>query len=102
MEAHREWAEVNETSDVIRLLGIIQGCMTEQQTRRHPVHSLCAAEATVYTLKQKPEMSNNDYYEKFKDAVATAERLGSNIGVHQSRVDEVLADPARDPIRLRT
>jgi hypothetical protein len=34
--------------------------------------------------------SNNEYYDKFKDLVSNAERLGSNIGNHTSRVDAIL------------
>jgi hypothetical protein len=31
-------------------------------------------------------MSNHDYYERFKDNITTAERLGSEIGCHSSRI----------------
>ena len=84
MEAHQNWTATDEASNVIGLLTIVQVCMTLRQTRKHEVHSLFEAEAHVMAYKQSKNTSNHDYYEKFKDSVATAERLGSDIGLHTS------------------
>ena len=41
--------------------------------------------------------SNHEYYEKFKDSVATAKRLGSDIGLHASRIASILNHIAVNP-----
>mmetsp|Transcript_15602 Transcript_15602/g.22623 ORF Transcript_15602/g.22623 Transcript_15602/m.22623 type:complete len:212 (-) Transcript_15602:6-641(-) len=42
-------------------------------------------------------MSNHVYYEKFKDNIMTAERLGGQIGVHEKRIDKALIEIAANP-----
>ena len=81
----------DEASNVMGLLTIVQVCMTLRQTRKHEVHSLFDAEAFVLNYKkQSKQTSNHEYYEKFKDSVPTAERLGSDIGLHASRIASIL------------
>jgi hypothetical protein len=84
MEAHATWEVVDDASDVMGLLGIIQQCMTSRQTRKNKVHSLFDAEASVLKYSQSRTTSTHDYFEKCKDNVATAERMGSEIGMQQS------------------
>jgi hypothetical protein len=96
MEASKRWGHINNMSDVMVLLQLIQGCMIQRQTRQKPVHSLLDAETRVFQFKQKG-LANNDYYKKFKDLVTIAERLGSNIGAHSDRVSLALQDVAVDP-----
>jgi hypothetical protein len=97
MEAHQDWTDTDNDSNVVGLLTIIQICMTLRQTRKHEVHSLFEAEAFVLNYKQGKMVSNHDYYEKFKDSVATAERLGSDIGQHNVRVTAIINETAVDP-----
>jgi hypothetical protein len=98
MEAHQNWSGTDATSDIIALLTIIQVCMTLRQTRKYKTHSLFDAEARVLAYKQGKNESNHEYYEKFKDNISTAERLGSELGAHSSRIEAILdvitADPA--------
>jgi hypothetical protein len=96
MEASEQWASINDASDVMELLKLIQNCMIQRQTRQKPIHSLLDAEAQVYGFRQRT-LPNNEYYEKFKDLVTNAERLGSNIGAHPERVTTILASIAADP-----
>jgi hypothetical protein len=95
MEAHNDWNDTDRRSSVIGLLTIVQVCMTLRQTRKHEVHSLFEAETTVFAYKQKL-VSNHEYYEKFKDNVANAERLGSDIGQHMGRITTILNKTAAD------
>jgi hypothetical protein len=78
MEAHQDWNDHDEDSNVIGLLTIIQVCMTLRQTRKNEVHSLFDAEAAILSYKQNKN-SNHDYFEKFKDNVSTAERTSDSI-----------------------
>jgi hypothetical protein len=96
MEAHTGWTTTDVASDVMGLLSIIQQCMTSRQTRKHSIHSLFDAEALVLKYTQSRSMSNHEYFEKFKDNVATAERLGGEIGVQTQRVDAILINIAVD------
>ena len=66
MEAHREWATTDQSSNVIGLLTIVQVCMTLRQTRKHEVHSLFDAEALVLSYKQSKTLSNHEYYEEIQ------------------------------------
>ena len=94
---HHEWTAINEASNVIGLLTIVQVCMTLRQNQKHEVHSLFDAEAFVLNYKQSKQTSNHEYYEKFKDSVATAERLCSDIGLHASRIAYILNHIAVNP-----
>jgi hypothetical protein len=96
MEASERWERINTRSDVMELLSLIQGCIIQRQTRQKPIHSLFDAETRVFQFKQKG-LPNNDYYEKFKDLVTIAERLGSDIGVHHDRLRTIVQDTALDP-----
>jgi hypothetical protein len=96
MEANEQWERINETSDVMDLLQLIQNCMTQQQTRQKPVHTLMDAEAQIYGFRKK-NLANNEYYDKFKDLVTIAKCLGSNIGAQTDRVEAILQTIAADP-----
>jgi hypothetical protein len=45
MEANKQWSDINDDSNVIGVLELIQNCMTQHQTRQKPVHTLMEAEA---------------------------------------------------------
>ena len=51
----------------------------------------------MLNYKQSKQISNHKYYEKFKDSVATAERLGSDIGLYASRIASILNHIAVNP-----
>ncbi len=94
VEAHKRWATIDATSDVIGLLKIIQECIIQGQTRRYDMHCTHDAEHQFY---QGANMSCHDYYEKYKDIVMTALRLGSDLGSTRKYVEDVLKDKAADP-----
>jgi len=50
MEAHEDWAATDDASDIMALLGLTQNCMIQQQTRKHPVHTLIDAESSLFGL----------------------------------------------------
>jgi hypothetical protein len=50
MEASEEWNCINEESNVMDLLQLIQKYMMQRQTRQKPVHTLMDAEAQVFTF----------------------------------------------------
>jgi hypothetical protein len=73
LEAADEWSAINSASDVIKLLGLIQKCMMQRETRRYSVHAIVEAKIRACTYKQGRHTSNHDYYERFKDNVTTIE-----------------------------
>jgi hypothetical protein len=106
MEAHQDWTDHDhdEDSNVIGLLRITQVCMTLRQSRKNEVHSLFDAKAAILSYNKQNKTSNHDYFEKFKDNVSTAERLGSDIGQHLARVQSILddiADNAEEPTAIK-
>jgi hypothetical protein len=97
MEANESrWSHINEDSNVMGLLQLIQACMIQCQTCQKLAHSLLDAETQVYTFKQR-SLANNEYYEKFKDLVTNAERLGSDIGAHPDRTETILEAIVANP-----
>ena len=96
MEAHPTWDTIDGGSQVIELLQLIRACITQRQTRKYEFHTLVDVEQKVHHLRQN-RCTNAEYYERFKDAVSAAERLGCEIGVHGARVDRELAIIATDP-----
>ena len=96
MEASKTWACINDASDMMGLLQLIQNCMIQHQTWQKPIHSLLDAEAQVYGFKQKMVL-NNEYNKKFKDLVTNANQLGSDIGVHPEQIETILAGIAANP-----
>jgi hypothetical protein len=77
MEVNKRWGWINDASDVMALLQLVQQGMIQHQTRQKPTHTLLDAETQVYAFKQQ-HLVNNEYYEKFKDLVTNAEWLGSD------------------------
>jgi hypothetical protein len=73
MEANERWSHINEDSDVMGLLELVQTCMIQRQTCQKLTHTLLDAETQVYTFKQQ-HLAKNKYYEKFKDLVMNAEQ----------------------------
>ena len=71
MEASNTWGHINDASDIMGLLQLIQNCMIQCRTCQKPIHSLLDTEVQVYGCKQKT-LRNNEYYEKFKDLVTNA------------------------------
>ena len=98
MEASETWNCINEASNIMELLQLVQNCMIQRQTRQKPIHSLLDAEAQVYGFKQKT-LANNEYYEKFKDLVTNANRLGSTIRAHPQCINTLLTGIAVDPTK---
>ena len=90
MEADNVWETMNANSDAIALLQLIQCCMSQRQTRKYEVHTLFEVETEVLNFKQGQYMANNDYFDKFKDKMATAIRMGSTIGMHPHCIQEIL------------
>ena len=86
LEAHADWNTINGGSDIIELLRLIQTCMTQRQTRKHPIHNIVDNEKTVLNFKQGCGMSDNDYYQRFQDAVDVAEHAGEAVGVQEDRI----------------
>jgi hypothetical protein len=95
IEADGQWDNINNDCDVIRLLELIRNCEVQRQTRRDEDDTLIEAERAVMNYKQN-SLSDSEYYETFKDKVATADRLGAAIGEHPTRVQERLVEVAMD------
>jgi len=93
MEADAEWDDINEASDVIRLLRLIRNCDVQRQTRREEDQTLLESTVEVYNCKQGTA-TDWDYYRTFKERVNTADRLGAAFGEHPERIHERLAEIA--------
>ncbi|GAX19421.1 hypothetical protein FisN_4Lu403 [Fistulifera solaris] len=96
LEAHTDWTRIHREGDVIELLKLIRSSMTLGQTRQYDYHSWVTVEGKLRECKQTKYMSNHEYYEKFKECVANAERLGTEVGYSERRVQQELDESAAD------
>ena len=86
MEAHQDWHQVNEDSDVIGLLKLIRQSMHGKATSKQVTHSYAEAESDFVRFKQTEKMTNSDYLEKFKGLIAVYEHCGGEPGITASRI----------------
>jgi len=95
IQADANWDNINTDCDVIRMLQLIRNCEVQRQTRRDDMQTLVEATKSAINYRQGSQ-SNSEYYENFKDKVATADRLGACIGetpgLIQTRLIEVALD----------
>jgi len=91
MEADATWDDINNGCDVIGMLQLIRNCEVQCQTCRDEDITLIEAMKATLNCKQGAA-SNSEYYETFKDQVATANRLGAAIGEQQQCIRERLAE----------
>ena len=86
MEAHQNWQQVNENSDVMGLLTLIRRSMHNKATTKQITHSYAEAEADLIRFRQTDKMSNSDYLEKFKGLISVYEHCGGEPGVTGARI----------------
>jgi hypothetical protein len=70
--------------------------MTQGQTRQYEYHTAYIAANHVLNFKQEQHMPNHEYYDRFKDLVASADWLGAKVGVLPNQVKVELANIAID------
>ena len=61
IEAHEDWATINQGSDLMGLLGIIQNSMYTRATRRKDTQAMLEAAERLAKFKQTERMSNSDF-----------------------------------------
>ena len=93
MEAHQNWQQVNEDSDVMGLLTLIRRSMHNKATTKQITHSYAEAEADLIRFRQTEKMSNSDYLEKFRGLISVYEHCGGEPGVTSARIKS-FEDPA--------
>jgi hypothetical protein len=102
LEAHQHWDSINDGSDLMGLLSIIQACMVQRETRGYDIEAIQQAERRALTFKQTKWMSDYDYYQKFKDLVEDAERMGGEIGQPSKKIEAEAVRIAEDPEDITT
>jgi len=90
-----KWDAINDGCDVTGMIQLIRNCKVQWQTCHDKDLTLIEAIKSVYNCRQGTA-SNSEYYETFKDRVATADQLGAGIGEQQQRIQEWLAEFAVD------
>ena len=86
MEAHQDWHQVNEDSNVMGLLKLIRQSMHGKATSKQVTHSYAEAESDFVRFKQTEKMTNSDYLEKFKGLIAVYEHCGGEPGITALRI----------------
>ena len=92
MEAHSNWNAINNTSDIMKLLQLIQTCMTQWQSKKNQFHAAYDTKYRLYSLRQGQNMSDADYPDKSKDNVSVLKQFRSNIGAHGTIHDNIARD----------
>jgi hypothetical protein len=53
--------------------------MTQGQTRQYEYHTAYITANRMLNFKQEQHMPNHEYYDRFKDLVASADQLGTKV-----------------------
>ncbi len=69
IEVHQQWSEVNNSSDGLGLLKLIQQTVVSKNTNKHKIHAYVDALHTFYAFCQENNMSHSKYLDEFKDLV---------------------------------
>lgn len=86
MEFRDAWKEVNEQSDVVGLLKLIEEVMISQNTRQFEVHGYAQALRDFFAFRQGKNVSCSDYLDMFKDLVKAVLHFGGELGGERERV----------------
>jgi hypothetical protein len=81
LESLTNWSEIKEQKKAIQLLIEIKNIIFMFEDQSYEMHSLFKANESVYLIKQKEDESITKYYERFMDAVETAEQYGACFGI---------------------
>ncbi len=93
IEAHQQWSEVNNSSDVIGLLKLIQQAVVSKNRNKHEIHAYVDALQIFYAFCQGNNMSHSEYLD-FKDLVEIVRPLGGErTMVRKFIMTEWRADP---------
>ena len=92
LTAESTWNTVNDSSDTMALLALIEKCMSAKKTRGYVVHVNLDAKWEIFSTKQTRQMSNQDFYDRLMDVIHCSENLGTGIGVDPDRIYQILAD----------
>ena len=96
MEAHPDWAAVDQQDDLMGLLRIIKFCMVRRETRRYDIAVIQESTTKVMNFKQRPKMTSHEFYRRFKDLVDEAEAIGATFGYSPNQIAIELAGLAVD------
>ena len=86
LESQDEFEAINTDSDVIELLKLIQSCIYEKTSTKHPVQGLIEAEVNLLLCKQEPRQSIASYYAKFKEMAQIHQNNGGAPGASTARI----------------
>jgi len=90
LHAESTWTTIDNTTDVIGLLKLIQTNATVKQSQYERSHALFDAYTDFFSFRQL-QLSLSDYYQGFKDRLDHLERINGPIGQDRARIDEYLA-----------
>ncbi len=98
IEAHEQWNQVNNLSDVIGLLKLIQQAVITKNTSKHEIHAYVDALHNLYAFCQSSNMSHSEYLDKFKALVEIIKQLGGDIGGERQLVRKfIMMEWGTDP-----
>ena len=98
IESHPDWHTVNNNSDVISILKLIQSAVVTKNTSKNEVHSYVDAVHAFYSFKQHNNMSHSEYLDRFKDLVEVILQHGGDLGADYDRVNRYLKEELnKDP-----
>jgi hypothetical protein len=87
LESLKDWLTIKTEKKAIRLLIEIKNIIFMFEDQSYPMHSLLKANESVYLIKQKEDESITKYYERFMDAVETAEQYGACFETDRSTLE---------------
>jgi hypothetical protein len=88
LESLTNWLDIKEKKKAIQLLIEIKNIIFMFEDQSYEMHSLFKANESVYLMKQKEDESITKYYERFMDAVETAEQYGACFGIDKATMEK--------------
>ena len=96
LESDPMWEGINNSTDVIGLLQLIQANSNVKQPRRARTHQLIDAQKEFLTFTQG-SLSVPSYFKSFKDRLDQLERMSGPVGQELTRVDLYLKEVLKIP-----
>ena len=93
---------INNGSDVIGILRLIQHAVVTKNTSKYEVHSYVDALHTFFAFKQHNNIPHSEYLDKFKDLVEIILQHGGDLGADVARVNRYIKEELNKDIELIT
>jgi hypothetical protein len=88
LETHEEFHDIRIAYDKLKLIKILREFVFKSDDRQHKYKAEDQAKRNYYNLRQTPEMSCQEYFERVRNIVDVIESLGGSLADNMHLKDE--------------